>query len=388
MELEHIIPSDTLLSEEALGELEGNVDALIAVCEEDRGEADRLAFESVAALATEEGEKELFFTRKGAQGFLHCLSQSGGDLPKAMDGNLTAVQYAAQQLLGELAERKWMGLDLITALLERLDTVENQRTSNLIAFFRQYQRNLVQTVNHRERNGKLSNWANALGSQTVDGTGRTEPKDAEKIILLARGFWEITKGWWTTSDLLFLKTAMRLIGLSSSKKMSRFDLIKSVAGNDHLKRQLLGVWRIAYMPEGALLLLSGMKRLELFHTEESASLDWMMEELKSCGVQADREVLADAMTKKFLQRECLVDSDVPVRSFSLILELLLELRMARREGVLQTAGVIREPWMRLPWVLELSRKAAGERAKQNKSGYASGGYGLDLIDGPTQNHVD
>ena len=342
MELKIIDPSK--LSKEDRAELDANIESLIAGYKNNRQEINRLVFESVSAMTTGEEYERQLSNKKGLRRFIGGITGSNKSLQDKINSNRAMAQYAAQQTLQRLAEQNLMSFDLITAVNNKLNAsvvaIEgeiNEVYATLAAFFKQSRSDVIQLENRverLERNVNLLNWQNSIEYQLFDGVEYTDLDDTTKIVCLVRDFYDITKGSWTTSDLLLLKTAMGTIGISPKANIGLFDFIKSVDENSHLKQHLLGGLQISRMPEAYLIPLCGMKKLELLSDEEQYVVETVTTELRQQGIQMDEALLREELTKKYICQETTVNMDMPVNSYDLILEMLFNLRAACDGGLL------------------------------------------------------
>ena len=237
MELKIIDPS--ALSQDDRAELDANIESLIAGHKNNRQEINRLVFESVSAMTTGDEYERQLSNKKGLRRFIGGITGSNKALQDKINSNRAMVQYAAQQTLQRLAEQNLMSFDLITAVNNKLNVsvvaIEgeiNEVYATLADFFKQSRSDVIQLENRverLERNVNLLNWQNSIEYQLFDGVEYVDLDDTTKIVCLVRDFYDITKGDWTTSDLLLLKTAMGTIGLVPSKKTSYASLILDIA---------------------------------------------------------------------------------------------------------------------------------------------------------------
>lgn len=253
MELKIIDPS--ALSQDDRAELDANIESLIAGYKNNRQEINRLVFESVSAMTTGEEYERQLSSKKGLRRFIGGITGSNKAIQDKINSNRAMAQYAAQQTLQRLAEQNLMSFDLITAVNNKLNAsvvaIEseiNEVYATLAAFFKQSRSDVIQLENRverLERNVNLLNWQNSIEYQMFDGVEYADLDDTTKIVCLVRDFYDITKGNWTTSDLLLLKTAMGTIGISPRANIGLFDFIRFVDKNSYLRQHLLGGLQIS-----------------------------------------------------------------------------------------------------------------------------------------------
>lgn len=342
MELKIIDPS--ALSQDDRAELDANIESLIAGYKNNRQEINRLVFESVSAMTTGEEYERQLSSKKGLRRFIGGITGSNKAIQDKINSNRAMAQYAAQQTLQRLAEQNLMSFDLITAVNNKLNAsvvaIEgeiNEVYATLTAFFKQSRSDVIQLENRverLERNVNLLNWQNSIEYQMFDGVEYADLDDTTKIVCLVRDFYDITKGNWTTSDLLLLKTAMGTIGISPRANIGLFDFIRFVDKNSYLRQHLLGGLQISRMPEAYLVPLCGMKKLELLSGEEQYVVETVTDELSQQGIRMDEALLREELTKKYIRQEATVDMGMTVNSYDLILEMLFNLREACDRGLL------------------------------------------------------
>lgn len=346
MELRVIDPS--VLTEPERTELDANIDALIAAHRDNRQEINRLVFESVAAMTAGEDYERQLANKKGLRRFLGGITGSNKKLQDKINSNRAAAQYASQQTLQRLAEQNLMSFDLITAVNNKLNAsvtnIEgeiNQIYSALLTFFKQNKSDMVKLesrVARLERNVNLLNWQNAIEYQMFDGVEYVELDDAAKIVCLVRDFYDITKGEWTTSDLLLLKTAMSTIDLPPRGEIDYYGFIKRVTYDGSLTNYLLSGRQLQKLPEPYLVPLLGMRKLELLDGEEGFIVDAIAETLAENHVSADRRYLQEELARKYLRQEAQMEVETLVNHYDLIMEMLFNLQAADNGGLLAPDG--------------------------------------------------
>lgn len=346
MSMELIIADPAVLSESERTELDAHIDALIAAHKDNRQEINRLVFESVAAMTTGEDYERQLASKKGLRRFLGSITGSNKGLQDKINSNRAAAQYASQQTLQRLAEQNLMSFDLITAVNNKLNAsvtaIEgeiNQIYSALLTFFKQSKSDMVKLesrVERLERNVNLLNWQNAIEYQMFDGVEYVELDDAAKIVCLVRDFYDITKGDWTTSDLLLLKTAMSSIDLPPRGEINYYGFIKRITYDRQLASYLLNGRQVQKLPEPYLVPLLGMQKLELLDGEEGFIVDAIAETLIENHVLAERTNLKEELTRKYLRQEAQVEVEILVNHYDLVMEMLFNLQAADHSGILDS----------------------------------------------------
>lgn len=323
--------SDICLPPKALEALERQVKALAAWCGKDRKSANRLVFACVSAWNAES------IDHPAVQSLLCCLL--GGRAWAAIHEDLSAVQYAARLFLREMLERGLMGLDLLTAALNHLDGGAEDADGSHAALAESLRRRWGGAA-QKETPGcsaAFVGWLNELEQPLTCGERYWSMNTGEKLVYLARGFWDCTGGKWTTSELLLLEQAMGSVGLSPSERITYYEFMKTVAGSDTLRRCLYGERQLIRVPDGALLPLAGVELLALLYGEKRDALDAVVEKARANGMETDREELCRSLVETYIRRQ-VSSGDAPLSCYDLLLELLFDLKAAEQDGLFAPLG--------------------------------------------------
>ena len=333
------------LSQEDRTELDANIESMIASFKSNRQEINRLVFESVSALTMGENYEQELAQKKGLRRLLGGITGSNKRLQDKINHNRAIAQYAAQQTIQRLAEQNLMTFDLITAVNNKLNAsvvaIEgeiNEIYSTLVAFFRQSRSDVIQLENRverLERNVNLLNWQNSIEYQMFDGVEYVDLDDTTKIVCLVRDFYDITKGDWTTSDLLLLKTAMGTIGLVPSKKTSYASLILDIATKKSLSSKLFNnMGLLSIPPSDYYPILYGIGKMEESLPLYMRLLDSVQNvSVPSLGNILTLKIAEDAILSD-LQHTAQINFQTEVTNFDLIAELLFDLREISKSGYL------------------------------------------------------
>ena len=339
-----VIETDILNVDEK-NELNANIDRIIEAHKNNRQEINRLVFKSVAAMteadyAQDELSNKGFFRR-----FIGGITGSNQKLQNRINRNRAVAQYTAQQTLQKLAEQNLMTFDLITAVNNKLNasiyeiSAEFNRIYAGLEKFFKHSRNEIVRLETRlakvEQNVQLLTWQNSIEYLEFDGEEYLDMDDTKKIVCLTRDFFDITKGNWTTSDLLLLKTAMATIGIQPKEKVNYFGILKKIENNKVLKDKLLNGKEIKPITDLSYLIAVGtLKKMESLRNEESYIVDTVNNYMKQYDVEVNRERICDDLTDKYLQEKALVNINIDVDSYDMILDLLYNLKQAESESLI------------------------------------------------------
>ena len=327
-------------------ELEKHIDHVIAAHKNNRREINRLVFECTSALtAADDASHELaskgFFSR-----FIGAITGSNKRLQDKINGNMKAAQYASQVTMQKLAEQNLMTFDLLTAVNNKLnasiDAVNEKFKEQFVILGKFILKNrgdiisLSLRMDKAEWNVKLLNWQASVEYLTLNGVEYSDLDDAGKIVCLARDFYDLTGGKWTTSDLLLLKVAMGQIGMAPKKEMNIFDTLKTIADTPVLQEKLLNHHGIKPISDPSYLISMGtLEKLNTLADKERYVVDVMAANFKNHGINKGADEIRGDLTKGYMRQQANVNLNTHVGAYDFLLDLLYNLSESTAEGLLQ-----------------------------------------------------
>lgn len=335
----------TVFTNEEKTELDKNIERIIAEHKENRQEINRLVFESVSAM-TEADDAESELSNKGFfQRLIGGITGSNHKLQNKINSNRAAVQYASQQTLQKLAEQNLMSFDLITAVNNKLNASINSVNDEFkniylgLSKFLRYNRSELARIESRlakvEQNVNLLTWQNSIEYQEFDGEEYSDMDNTKKMVCLVRDFYDITKGNWSTSDLLLLKTAMSTIGIQPKALINYYNVLSEISHSRHLWKKLLGNVDIRPIKNPSYLISMGtLEKLNALENRESYIVDTVIDIIDNDTKAISRDNVCDELTKNYLQKKANVDINIDVESYDLILDLLYNIKQAKDENLL------------------------------------------------------
>lgn len=340
-----IIPADVLTVEDKTV-LAAELDRIIAAHRNNRQDINRLVFESVAAMTTADEAASELFGKSFLRRLIGGISGDNQRLQNVMNSNHAALQYAHQEMLQRIAEQNLMSFDLITAVNNKLNasmTAVGEEFRHIYeglgAFLRRSRSELVRLetrLEKVERNVNLLTWQNSIEYQTFDGCDYADLDDASKIVCLTRDFYEITKGDWTTSDLLLLKTAMTEIDIRPKDRVNYFSALKEIAGSPALRTKLLG-GAMPLLDDPAYLIAFGtLQKLDRLQEDEAYVVSTVADYLGQSGVRAEAAEIRVNLTEKYMRACAGVALDTEIECYDFILDLLFNLRQTEMRAEEQT----------------------------------------------------
>ena len=327
-------------------ELEKQIDHVIAAHKNNRREINRLVFECTSALtAADDASHELaskgFFSR-----FIGAITGSNKRLQDKINRNTRAAQYASQVTMQKLAEQNLMTVDLLTAVNNKLnasiDAVNEKFKEQFVIlgkFILKTRGDMISLslrMDKVEWNVKLLNWQASVEYLKLNGVEYSDLDDAGKIVCLARDFYDLTGGNWTTSDLLLLKAAMGQIGMAPKKEMNIFDTLKTIADTPVLQEKLLNHHGIKPISDPSYLISMGtLEKLNALADKERYVVDIVAANYKNHGVTMGADEIRGDLAKDYMRQQANVNLNTHVGAYDFLLDLLYNLSESTAEGLLQ-----------------------------------------------------
>ena len=327
-------------------ELEKHIDDVIAAHKNNRREINRLVFECTSALtAADDASHELaskgFFSR-----FIGAITGSNKRLQDKINRNMRAAQYASQVTMQKLAEQNLMTVDLLTAVNNKLNAPIDAVNEKFKEQFVILEKFILKTrgdmislslrMDKAEWNVKLLNWQASVEYLTLNGVEYSDLDDAGKIVCLARDFYDLTGGNWTTSDLLLLKAAMGQIGIAPKKEMNIFDTLKTIADTPVLQEKLLNHHGIKPISDPSHLISMGtLEKLNTLADKDRYMVDGVAANYKNYGVTMGADEIRGDLAKGYMRQQANVNLNTHVGAYDFLLDLLYNLSESTAEGLLQ-----------------------------------------------------
>ena len=327
-------------------ELEKHIDHVIAAHKNNHREINRLVFECTSALtAADDASHELaskgFFSR-----LIGGITGSNKRLQDKINRNTRAAQYASQVTMQKLAEQNLMTVDLLTAVNNKLnasiDAVNEKFKEQFVILgkfilkTREDMISLSLRMDKVEWNVKLLNWQASVEYLTLNGVEYSDLDDTGKIVCLARDFYDLTGGNWTTSDLLLLKAAMGQIGMAPKKEMNIFDTLKTIADTPVLQEKLLNHHGIKPISDPSYLISMGtLEKLNTLADKDRYMVDGVVANYKNHGVTMGADEIRGDLAKGYMRQQANVNLNANVGAYDFLLDLLYNLSESAAEGLLQ-----------------------------------------------------
>ena len=327
-----------VLTEEEQKALNLELDHIINAHKNNRQEINKLVFECVSAMSEADSASDELSGKGFFSGLWGSITGSNRRLQNTINRNRAAAQYASQQCLQKLAEQNLMTFDLITAVNNKLNAslIKVDAEFNNVKFFKQNKSELVRLetrLEKVEKNVNLLNWQNSIEYQEFDGVEYAELDPISKIVCLTKDFYDITKGNWSTSDLLLLKTAMSTIELNPKDVINYYDAVKVIAEDDKLKYKLFESTNLVPVKEPQYLIsASGIQKISAVNNEEKHIVSSIEGYINEKGLKIENEELLDEVVQNYMAEKADVDLNVEIECYDFVLDLLYNLQGYEEEA--------------------------------------------------------
>lgn len=337
MQLSLSLKGNAYLTKKDKQELDKQIEDMIQEHSGNSKEINKFVFDSVTALTASESRSSELSEQGMFKRFLGGVTGKNQRIQSEIDNGLARAQYASQQTIQKLAEQNLMSFELITTVNNKLNSsvVEIESEINniyetLIAFFKYSKSQIIQLenrVDRLEKNVNLLNWVNTIEYQMYNEIEYMELNKIEKIVCLVRDFYDITKGSWTTSELLLLKSALSEMELSPKEDISYKEFIYYVSENKKIYNKLIhdDFEDIASIDFNQISIISGLCKVRLLETSEKYIVNTVKSQLRNYGVDKEDENLRYSIVENYLRETAFININSQVNLFDFIIELLLNI---------------------------------------------------------------
>ncbi len=334
-----------VLTPEEQKQLDVQIDRIISSHRKNRQEINRLVFECTAALTEAEDDSRRLASKGWFKSLVGGLTGSNRKLQNKINTNLRAAQYASQVTLQKLAEQNLMTFDLITAVNNKLNAsvqYMNEQFKNQYTvigkFFLKNRSDIVSLelrMANVERNVDLLTWQSSIEYLQLNGKEYSSLDNTGKIVCIVRDFYDLTKGDWTTKDLLLLKSAMGNIGISPHEKMNYLQTLETIADTPEFKKKLLGGAEILPVEDPSYLITMGtLGKMNALDSRDHYMVSLVRKKLADHGIAEGEKEIRNDVTSEYMKQEASVDLNTTVEAYDLVLDFLYNLDQAEKEGIL------------------------------------------------------
>lgn len=336
-------------------DFEAQIDSVIEAHRANRQEINRLGLSCIACL-TEADERQNELNNKGAiEQLVGLFTGNNRKVERKISENRVNAQYLAQQTLKKLAEQNLLSFDLLVAVNNKLNFHVKQINNEieniyqgLNKFFKRYQSQMIQIEVRQdkvERNLNLLTWSSSIEYQMFNDLPYLELDPLSKTVCVARDFYEITKGEWSFSDLILIKSVLLQLSLTPGDTINLWDSILIVQDSDALRMKLLGNTEPVITDSvtgNGLIILESMYKLSRFRNEDKYQVSACNEILRAKNVNVSTGELVNALSRSYINTVNKINIDVGISYFNFVFELLFNLKegaqfITTRENLLLAA---------------------------------------------------
>lgn len=313
------------------------IDLIIDQHKNNRQTINRLVFDSIACLTDADRDSNTLSNKGFFKRLIGNITGSNKKIESDINNNRGKAQYLAQQTLQKLAEQNLLSFDLIVSINNKLNLhieaiskeVENIY-NGLNNFFELYQNNIIQTelrLDKVERNLNLLTWGNSIEYQMLNGINYFELDETSQIVCIAKDFYNLTKGEWSVSDLLLLKSVLNQIGIIPTKKVNLWEVILRINESEILREKLLGekIFISSDIIDNNLIILESLYKFNLLLSEEKYLVTICKKLLNDNSISINDNSIESLLTKSYIEVKNNINLDNDMAIFDFILELLFNL---------------------------------------------------------------
>lgn len=322
-------------------EIDSFIDQLIKRHSINKVEINNLALECMTAI-TASNSKSYELTEKSKIKYLvDNFNGKNKKLISDMNTSMATAQFAAQMTLQKLAESNLMSFEMISAVNYKLNNaikyVNNEIRDiycSMIALFKTSQ-NEIWEINTRldkiERNLDLLNWLNSLEYRVYKGQEYSELNLHQKISLLTRDFFEITRSDIKPNDLLSLKSSLKSLNINPNDEISFIGYLNDLSADSDLLDILNG--NNGSNNANQLPIAAYLSNIISFNTDKRYIIDQVITELNIHSVYMESEVLIQNLSKRYVNDHLQFDLTNHIKVFDLILLILLHLEQTNQTPI-------------------------------------------------------
>lgn len=328
------------------------IDLIINQHKNNRQTINRLVFDSMALLIDADNASDTLAGKGFFKRLIGSFTGSNRKLDAIINQNRSKAQYLAQQTLQKLAEQNLLSFDLIASVNNKLNFHVEQLNSEieniyngLNNFFKLYQNNIIQTelrLDKVERNLNLLTWVNSIEYQMFNGINYSELDEISQIVCIAKDFYNLTKGEWSVSDLLLLKSVLSELAIIPTKKINFWEVILKINESEILREKLLGekIFISSDIIDNNLIILESLYKFNLLLSEEKYLVTICKKLLNDNSITINDNSLESLLTKSYIEVNYDINLDNDMATFDFILELLFNL--SQGEGFINSQFIVDE----------------------------------------------
>ena len=239
------------------------------------------------------------------------------------------TESVAAEFINSMVEQGAVSFDLLTFVITKLDiSTSEKNVSEIKKYLKTLRSDLVREemkLADSKNNLNFINFANAIEFQMFNGEEYAELDAVTKIACIAGDFLEITKGSYSISDLLMIKTAMVNIGFSPKEKVKLSSLAERLCSDKTLENKIFGEAALDVLesPKEYAVLAYIDKRTAL-EGSDSYIVSTIENILSRNGIEARKDEIVKDIANKYMRNDLLLEIDEEIDAFDAIVTVLYE----------------------------------------------------------------
>lgn len=258
------------------------------------------------------------------------LPQRWKDFVEELDIENISNESIAAEVLTELIDLKLVTFELLTFVILKLELCAEENITEIKKYLKTLRSDLVKEEiknTNSPNNMNLMNFVNAIEFQMFDGEEYAELDDITKIVCIAGDFLEVTKGKYSLSDLLMIKTAMINIDLNPKAKVQLGKMIETIYSQDKLVNKMLSEVVLENLEnQKEYLILAYLDKIMTLGHRDSYVISTIENILNRNGISAKKEDIIKDITNKYMKNELSVDINREIDCFEVIVNIIYEVR--------------------------------------------------------------
>lgn len=239
------------------------------------------------------------------------------------------TESVAAEFINSMVEQGAVSFDLLTFVITKLDiSTSEKNVSEIKKYLKTLRSDLVREemkLADSKNNLNFINFANAIEFKMFNGEEYAELDAVTKIACIAGDFLEITKGSYSISDLLMIKTAMVNIGFSPKEKVKLSSLAERLCSDKTLENKIFGEAALDVLesPKEYAVLAYIDKRTAL-EGSDSYIVSTIENILSRNGIEARKDEIVKDIANKYMRNDLLLEIDEEIDAFDAIVTVLYE----------------------------------------------------------------
>ncbi len=341
----------TVVAENQLDpQLKGDIDQVVAelvqLHQANRGEINRLAFETVSALSAADARSQELSSQGTLRRWWGNLTGKNASLRNAISQNHTAALYAMQSTMQKLAEQNLLSFELTAAVNNRLNGVQqtlsqdinavhqdlNKTCEIMLKFFRQTQSNLLsieERLDNVEQSLDIIDWMAGIEYKAFQGTPYAELSDIGKLVCVITDFYEASRGHWQSKDLPKIKRALSDVGLQPQENTTYRKFFMGLAAEPEYQQLICDTAQLVKAEPVDMAMLTVLKKRQDYQQAERYQVQSLQKIMQDKGIETTEQEMADTLVENYVTEMTGVSWDSEITQTNLALELLFNIHQSR-----------------------------------------------------------